>query len=194
MRCIIIYNKILIGIDGSDDSFRAAKRALEFHKRDSSKVVAFTSLLHKLTYLSPPLITIPADNVISFHVQPERVTIAERALSKVKALFEDSNGSIETRVVYDKEPDDYIKEQVQEEGFDLVILGCNAKEVSKWGELKNVDIKSRFVIVDGKEMTFMLMDDSEVHESYDCGVWVNTSLFVSALQKAFEKGWQISSR
>jgi len=116
-----------VGIDGSDDAFRAAQRALEFHKRDHSKIVAFTSLLHKLTYMNPPLITIPADNVISFHVQPERITVAKNTLKKVEGLFKDSNAIIETRVIYDKEPDDYIKEQVEEEGFDLVILGCKGE-------------------------------------------------------------------
>ena len=65
-----------------------------------------------------------------------------------------------------------------------------AKELSKYAEVKNSDINSRFVIIDGKEMTFMLTDDTKVHESYDSGVWINTSLFVSALENVFEKGWQ----
>jgi len=65
-----------------------------------------------------------------------------------------------------------------------------AKKLSKYASVKTTDIKSRFIVVDGKEMMFMLMDDSEVHESYDSGVWVNSSLFVSAFEKAFENNWQ----
>ena len=77
--------------------------------------------------MSPPLITVPADNVVTFHVQPERVTVAKRALSKVENLFKEANATIETRVIFNKEPDDYIKAQVEEEGFDLVILGCKGE-------------------------------------------------------------------
>lgn len=69
----------------------------------------------------------PTENVITFHLQPEIVSVAKRALNKVESLFKDTNASIETRIIYDKEPDDYIKEQVKEEGFDLVILGCEGE-------------------------------------------------------------------
>jgi len=69
-----------------------------------------------------------------------------------------------------------------------------AKQLSKYCDVKHSDIRSRFVIVDGKEMTFMLMDDVEVHESYDSGVWVSTGMFVSALEKVFEKEWQIAQK
>jgi len=67
----------------------------------------------------------------------------------------------------------------------------DAKKLSKYVTIKHSDLKSRFIVVDGTEMMFMLMDDSDVHESYDSGVWVNSSLFVSAFEKAFENSWQI---
>ena len=77
--------------------------------------------------MTPPLVTIPTDDVISFHVQPERITVAKRALGKVENLFKEAGATIETRIIYHKEPDDYIKEQVNEEGIDLVILGCQGE-------------------------------------------------------------------
>jgi nucleotide-binding universal stress UspA family protein len=45
----------------------------------------------------------------------------------VERLFEEAGAPIDTRVIFDKEPDDYIKEQVKEEEFDLVILGCKGE-------------------------------------------------------------------
>jgi sugar-specific transcriptional regulator TrmB len=64
-------------------------------------------------------------------------------------------------------------------------------------ELKNVaevrhtsDIKARFCIIDGQQVTFMLMDDTEVHPTYDSGVWVNTPFFSSALKQMFETEWK----
>lgn len=124
---IKIYKKILVGIDGSDDAIRAAERALEFQKRDNSEVVAFCSILHKLIYFSPPIVTLGTENVVSFPLPPERITIARNALSNVKHLFDNSNASIETRVISDKEPGDYIRDMVEKEGFDLVILGCSGE-------------------------------------------------------------------
>ncbi len=58
-------------------------------------------------------------------------------------------------------------------------------------ELKNIkDIKSRFCLVDGKELTFMLMDDNEVHPTYDAGIWVNTEFFATSLKKMFDNEWE----
>ena len=36
----------------------------------------------------------------------------------------------------------------------------------------------------------MLLDDSEVHPTYDSGVWVNTPFFASALRQMFETEWK----
>ena len=127
MRWKEIYKKILVGIDGSANAIRAAQRAAEFQKRDNSKVVAFCSILHKLTYFNPPIVTPGVDNVVSFNLPPERLTVAKSALNNVKQLFNDTNASLETNVVTDKEPDDYIKDAVEKEGFDLVILGCTGE-------------------------------------------------------------------
>jgi len=49
-------------------------------------------------------------------------------------------------------------------------------------EIRHSNDKSRFYIVDGKEMVFMVMDETQVHPSYDVAVWVN-----SPLAKEFEK-------
>lgn len=49
--------------------------------------------------------------------------------------------------------------------------------------------KARFVLADGKNVTFMLSDDKDVHETYDLGVWVNTPFFANALEQMFELSW-----
>lgn len=50
--------------------------------------------------------------------------------------------------------------------------------------------KARFVVVDGKELLFMLADDQEVHEAYDMGIWVKTPYFAQALNQMFELSWK----
>jgi len=58
-------------------------------------------------------------------------------------------------------------------------------------EVRNIEeLKARFCIVDGKEMTFMLLDDESVHPSYDAGVWVNTELFSGAVENMFDGIWK----
>ncbi len=65
-----------------------------------------------------------------------------------------------------------------------------AKDLSKVAEVKHVDkLNARFCLVDGKELTFMVMNDENVHPSYDVGVWVNTPYFVSAMEGMFDMIW-----
>jgi len=37
---------------------------------------------------------------------------------------------------------------------------------------------------------FMVMHDSEVHPTYDIGVWVNTPYFAGAMEGMFENAWK----
>ncbi len=64
------------------------------------------------------------------------------------------------------------------------------KDISTVAEVRHTDAKARFCIVDGKELIFMVLDDSEVHPTYDVGIWVNTPFFASALQNLFDIAWK----
>lgn len=65
------------------------------------------------------------------------------------------------------------------------------KELSKVAEIRNVDkINARFCVVDGKELVFMVLDDKEVHPTYDMGIWVNTPFFAKALDGMFNLAWK----
>jgi len=47
------------------------------------------------------------------------------------------------------------------------------------------NLKARFLIIDEQQLFFMLVDDAEVHPSYDVGIWVNTPLFASTIAQLF---------
>ncbi|MFH1771039.1 MAG: helix-turn-helix domain-containing protein, partial [archaeon] len=64
-----------------------------------------------------------------------------------------------------------------------------AKSVKGIAEVRHTDKKARFTVVDGKEVVFMVMDDSEVHPTYDIGIWINTPFFAAALEDLFELAW-----
>jgi sugar-specific transcriptional regulator TrmB len=65
-----------------------------------------------------------------------------------------------------------------------------AKEMEGVAEIRHTDGKARFTIVDGKELIFMVMDDAEVHPTYDIGIWINTPFFAKALEELFDIAWK----
>jgi sugar-specific transcriptional regulator TrmB len=64
------------------------------------------------------------------------------------------------------------------------------KDLSTVAEVKNSNTKARFTIVDGKEMVFMILDDEEVHPTYDIGIWLNSPFFAAAVEELFDLGWK----
>ncbi len=65
-----------------------------------------------------------------------------------------------------------------------------AREFKKVAEVRNLEgIKARFVIIDGNQIMFMLLDDEKFHPNYDIGVWINTEFFAQALEQMFELAW-----
>ncbi|MCK4588969.1 MAG: TrmB family transcriptional regulator [Nanoarchaeota archaeon] len=61
-------------------------------------------------------------------------------------------------------------------------------------EIRNTNKNMRFLLTDGKEMTLMLMDDKNVHESYDSGIWIDTPYFVKNFQSMFDNEWKSMKR
>lgn len=53
----------------------------------------------------------------------------------------------------------------------------------------NSKINSRFMTVDGKNLVFMMLDDKDVHPSYDLGIWVKTPYFTTAIDQMFDHVW-----
>lgn len=65
-----------------------------------------------------------------------------------------------------------------------------AKELSKFAEVRNTQrINARFVIVDNKEVMFMVLDDKDVHANYDVGIWMDAPFFSKALIDMFDAVW-----
>ena len=58
-------------------------------------------------------------------------------------------------------------------------------------QIKNTDkINARFVLVDDKELLFMITNDKDIHEANDTGIWVKTPYFAKALANMFESAWE----
>ena len=66
-----------------------------------------------------------------------------------------------------------------------------AKDLLKVADVRAVDkIAARFCVIDGKELMFMVMDDADVHPTYDIGVWITTPFFASALGSMYDLAWK----
>jgi len=63
-------------------------------------------------------------------------------------------------------------------------------EISTIADVRDTDSKARFCIVDGKDIIFMILDDKEVHPTYDTGIWVNTPFFAKAVDSLFDTAWK----
>ena len=65
------------------------------------------------------------------------------------------------------------------------------KDLGKTAEVRNsADSKARFMVIDSKEIVFMAMDDTEVHPTYDIGIWVTTPFFATAVENLFDSSWK----
>jgi sugar-specific transcriptional regulator TrmB len=65
-----------------------------------------------------------------------------------------------------------------------------AKELAQFAEIRNSSGDARFVLIDGKELTFMLVDDKEVNASYDTGIKIQSDFFVKSFQDMFDVQWK----
>jgi sugar-specific transcriptional regulator TrmB len=67
----------------------------------------------------------------------------------------------------------------------------SVKELKGMATVKNIaGINSRFVLVDGKSLMFMLTDDETVTDKNDIGVWINSPFFAGTLNSLFEQAWK----
>jgi hypothetical protein len=88
-------------------------------------------------------------------------------------------------------------EQLKKRGVKIRIAGpvtkdniAAVKDLNDVAEVRHTTAKARFCVVDGRELIFMIMDDTEVHPTYDVGIWVNTPFFANALEQLFELAWK----
>ncbi len=62
-------------------------------------------------------------------------------------------------------------------------------EIQKYARVRHTDAQSRFLVVDGKQLVFMVTHDREVNPSYDLGIWVNSPFFASSMSIMFDATW-----
>jgi len=123
---IILYKKILLATDGSHHANNAAEKAVEFQKVWDSKVL----IIHSIKDNRLPSEIYPnIEALYSKYSTLEEVyqEAGKRLLNKTKEMFGANQKSVETRLIEEEPPEDYIRRVVEEENFDLVILGSRGQ-------------------------------------------------------------------
>lgn len=126
-----MINKILVGIDDSEHAERTLKRARELQKELDCNLEVFHSIKHKMlpeTFNLP----IPAFAPNSVYRVPavdyrklkaEYVKSGKKILEKAKKIIGEDKNKVETHLITDLAPEDYIIAKSKENGIDLVLLG-----------------------------------------------------------------------
>ena len=85
---------------------RAAKRVIEIQKDSEveGEIIAFHSIIHH-----------DSESDIADH--------KKKVFDEIEKLFKEVNLSIETRMILEQKPEDYIIDIVEKENFNLVVLG-----------------------------------------------------------------------
>ncbi len=107
----LIFDKILIGIDESEESLKAVKRVIEIQKGYEGDIIAFHSTLHRGSDSD-------YENIDDH---------GKKVFDRIEKLFEEANLSIKTRLIQDTSPEDYIEQTVEKENVNLVVLGYSGK-------------------------------------------------------------------
>lgn len=65
------------------------------------------------------------------------------------------------------------------------------KALKEIAEIKNLGLSGRFCIVDNSSVMFMMADDTDIHPTYDIGIWLNTPFFSGTLTQMFNLSWNL---
>jgi len=139
------------------------------------------------------------------HIDPSNLSGAIKGRSNIYNQIETMLGKAKKSVLIVTTSDGFIR-KTDELNKSLKKLSANnvniriatqvndkVKQIAKG--LKSVDVRNlkdinaRFVIVDSKDVLFMVNHDKEVHDSYDIGIWVNSPFFANALENMFNLNW-----
>lgn len=93
-----------------------------------------------------------------------------------------------------------VLEKAKERGVSISIVAPETENTKQiLNSLKDIadikkanDINARFCIVDGRQILLMLLDDKDVHPTYDLGMWISTPYLGQALQQMANRIWQNS--
>ncbi|MBI4146454.1 hypothetical protein HY489_03905 [Candidatus Woesearchaeota archaeon] len=89
-------------------------------------------------------------------------------------------------------------QKAKEKGVSIKILASGKptaafKALAGLAQVKQAEmVPARFVVIDGKQVICMVLDDAQIHPNYDFGVWANTESFAKGFENIFKLIWDKS--
>src|SRR5262245_47405013 len=110
-----MFSKILVPVDGSENSFRALDRALFLAKVAGSRVTAMQVIEN------PPTVYIESQKLLD-NIMAKYRTESAKVLDKCKQFAEKNGVTIET-VIAEGDPAANITGYAHKDGFDIIVIG-----------------------------------------------------------------------
>lgn len=130
-----MYKKVLLATDGSDQSFKAARKLIVASKVwPGCEIEIFHAENHHLPPSSIPLpfafqttnpsyeYRIPDKDYMQIRESFRK--FGQKILNDTKKIFDDAKISVTTELIIDESPESYAKRAVKEKHFDLVVVGA----------------------------------------------------------------------
>lgn len=121
-----LYTKILLAVDESKNSLRAVEKVIKLQKNWNCKVIMIHSVKHPKNVLLSS-ISLPSGGGSYYVSEQELIHHAieqgESLLLTMQKKFDNEKLNVETLVITEEHPEDYIERIVKEENFDLVVIG-----------------------------------------------------------------------
>jgi nucleotide-binding universal stress UspA family protein len=122
------FSKILVAIDGSEESIKAAECAIEIAKKDNAQLIAFTVLdLSNPRHLSSMFIAAPTYGLREFKEERKE---AEQWIDKVSKLAQqggNNNIQFKSQIEESTSVEGAIVNYAENENIDLIVIGTRGR-------------------------------------------------------------------
>lgn len=124
-----MYRKILVALDRSVDLKKVVTTIRDIQESMNSEVVVFHSVNTNVTLpMNIPMVSVGSSTVHTV-ISPREIAEARlksglKFIDNVRENFNKVSIPIETRLIENEKPENYIHKAIEDEEYDLVILGC----------------------------------------------------------------------
>ena len=125
-----MLEKILLSIDSLESAKKAAIKIMEIQKKNRSKIVIF--YIYKIFHY--PLLIYPYYTVHSLSyslLRAENKVNGKNKMNLISQIFKKQNLEFELNLIMNLDPISYIIKNIEENRFDLFVIGCNQKTILK---------------------------------------------------------------
>jgi nucleotide-binding universal stress UspA family protein len=123
-----MFNNILAGVDGSENSTRALTAAAEISLKFDSELVVFHAISHFFQF---PNLTFPAyrgpvidPNALKGYLESAGKVILDNAKKTIEELEYAAELKVDYILELDKTPEEFAVDYASENAVDLIVIGC----------------------------------------------------------------------